>query len=139
MNQASCACAYVYDCCKLLRVFFRAADSPPSPPHSTPVFSSFTSLAGSLLPHTRVSFSFPTFPSPLSSVSLSAPRGACIHLRSKDARHRRVHRTSCSSCLLNLTDSTSRVLTRTFFFPSRELLRYSLRSLGFSITTEKRK
>lgn len=50
MNQASCACAYVYDCCKLRRVFFfRAADSPHDRP--SPTLSSSTSLfAGSLLP-----------------------------------------------------------------------------------------
>lgn len=68
----------------------------PCPPLLPPA-----ALAASLLHY--VFFSF--------YLSVSRPflllpsRSACILLHSKDARHRRVHRTSCSSCLLNRLDA----------------------------------
>lgn len=111
MNQVGCACAYVYDCCKLLRVF-----SAPVYPDRRRRLSILSSSSSSfrllfLFPSFSSCFSFffySTFPSPLSSVSSSTVPQR-LH-PPKDARHRRVierlvHRIDDDDSLLNYTRS----------------------------------
>lgn len=99
MNQAGYACIYVYDCCKLLQVF--SAPVLPRPPSSL-FLSPSRRLPSSL--HQEPFFILP-FRLRTRPFLLLPSRRVCVHLCSMDARHRRVHRTSCSSCLLNRLDT----------------------------------
>jgi len=58
MNQAGCACAYVYDCCKLLRVF-----SAPVYPDRHRRLTTLSSSRSHRLPSSPRVFFHSTFPS----------------------------------------------------------------------------
>lgn len=100
MNQAGCACAYVYDCCKLFWVF----SAPVYPDRFSTLSSSSSSSRSHRHPSSLCVFFHSTFPS-LDHSSFCRPAAPASSSVSKDARHRRVHRTSCSSCLLNRLDA----------------------------------
>lgn len=98
MNQVGCACAYVYDCCKLLRVF-----SAPVYPDRRRRLSILSSSSSSF----RLLFLFPSFSSCfslffLSYLSVSALvrfffyRPAAL-ASSEGCTSSSGHRTSCSS------------------------------------------
>lgn len=127
MNQAGCACAYVYDCCKLLQVF--SAPVYPDRRHrlstlSSSPWSSSSSSFSSSSPSYMPLFLFYLFvPALIRFFFCAVPQRLHPPGFEGCTSSSGVHRTSCSSCLLNRLDTRlnytrHREFRRTVFFRS---------------------